>query len=586
MAKKYKNDVKQILDLIGRDNIISVAHCVTRLRFVLKDPSKVDISALEKIDLVRGTFTAAGQFQIIIGPNVALVYDEVLDQTELRASSKAEIKAFVAKKGSKTQQVLATFSEIFVAIIPALIAGGLILAFQSVLTSEWVQGDPNSELINMSPFCMGLNSFLNVLSNAVFGFLPVLILWSMFERSRAPTSVGVVLGICLVSPAMLVNYYDLAGYIGQYYLSAPIVSQGGGIVLEPGIYSLNDIYNGIVTAGWTTPAASDNWTDINDVLVAYGITGSYYINSIFTSMTAAGSFFAGWDFWPLAIGYVGQVAPALLVGWFGIACFRFIEKHTYNSVLAIWPPLATVLITSIFAYGIIGPIGAFLTQVIADMFYYAFTNPVAAYFIAPIFGFFFQPIVITGLHTALNIVAVQLTYLPIAGVGIVNANYLFPMMSVTIMCQAGAIFALARLVKKYDPKQREVAISAGITAFFGITEPAIYGGNLRFLFPFFAGMCASAVFCEFIVLFNITAIGFGSGGILAFLNINMDSTMGNMPGWTAWIFFWIVQIGCFSFAYWLTLVFSKFSEKFKNAPVPWKSYLASFDKVEEIATVG
>ena len=523
MAKKkdYKSELTDLLNILGND-IVSITHCQTRLRIVLNNFDNVDIDALNRLESSKGAFVKSGQLQIVIGPEVPDYYKAFMKELEnsnisFSETSVRQIKQDDAKKQNGIKRVISFFGEIFVPIIPIIVAGGLILAFRNLLELNWT-GDPNNVVsaVNNSEFFAQLNSWLWLPADAVFFYLPVVVTWSVFKKMKAPEAVGIVVGIMLVAPDVLVNMYTVSGMVGE-------VSPDG------------DVYNNIFEV-------------IQD-------QGYYFFNGF-----------------PWSISYVGQVIPAIMMGFIGAWIWRFFDNHTTNSVRYVWPPFVTILLTQFIALAVIGPIGAFLGSLISFIFDWGFTTPGVKYVAAPLFGFFYPFIVVTGLHHTLNAVMIQQTTQ-------IGYNYLFPILATSNMAQAGAVLGVVWMARK-DKKMTEVGASSSVTCMLGVTEPAMYSVNLQYVFPFIAAASASAIMAEVLVLFNVSAVGIGMGGILGFLNAYTGD--GSLGIW-ALVIFLLVLLLAVALAFWLTIFLSKFKIWEKYAPLSWATYkneLADMPNVE------
>ena len=207
---KFTEDSKQLLEYIGgKENIVAVSHCATRMRFVLKDDKKADVKKIKSIKAVKGTFSQAGQFQVIIGNEVPDFYNEFVAVSGVDGVSKD--KAKVAAKGNMNfvQRMLANLAEIFTPLIPALVVGGLILGFRNVIGDIKLLEEGTKTIIQMYPFWAGVHSFLWLIGEAIFFYLPVGITWSISKKMGTTQILGIVLGLTLVSPQLL-NAYDVA----------------------------------------------------------------------------------------------------------------------------------------------------------------------------------------------------------------------------------------------------------------------------------------------------------------------------------------------------------------------------------------
>ncbi len=208
---KYQQEAAQLLELVGgKANIAAVSHCMTRMRFVLNDPKRADIPGIEKMKVVKGTFTQAGQFQVIIGNTVSDFYNDFIAVAGIEGVSKEAVKSAAKQNQSTLQRVMSALAEIFAPIIPALITGGLILGFRNCIDSLYLFENGTKTLCDLSQFWAGLDSFLWLIGEAVFHMLPVGICWSVTKKMGTTQMLGIVLGLTLVS-GQLLNAYAVAG---------------------------------------------------------------------------------------------------------------------------------------------------------------------------------------------------------------------------------------------------------------------------------------------------------------------------------------------------------------------------------------
>lgn len=436
------DELKLLVELVGgEENISMLSHCMTRLRFILKDESLAQVDELEKLKVVKGTFTQAGQFQLVIGNDVAEVYKEIIANTNIEEASKEEIKSKATKKMNPLQRAAMFLAEIFAPIIPAIIVGGLILGFRNLI--ELPLGIFGGEaLINSHQFWAGVDSFLWLIGEAIFHYLPVHVAWSAYKRMGGTPVLGIVIGITLVSP-QLVNAYAVSG------------------------------------------------------------------------MLAAGEAIPVWDFGfatiPM-IGYQAQVIPALLVGLFGGKLEVMLTKRIPSYIQMIVVPFLVLIITVLLAHAVIGPFGWWLGTLIAQAVVWLFTTLGA--FGGMIFGFFYAPMVITGLHHTTNAIDMQI----IAETG---TTPLWPLIALSNIAQGSAVLAMV-FIKK-DADSRELSIPATISAYLGVTEPAMFGINLKYMYPFVCGMIGSAVAGAFSIFTDVQAVSIGVGGYPGILSIEAGS---------------------------------------------------------------
>ena len=439
---KFEQEAKDLLQAIGgKENVTAVTHCATRMRFVLGDEKKANIKAIESIPAVKGTFTNAGQFQVIIGNDVPIFYNDFSAVSGIEGVSKEAAKSAAKSNQNAVQRVMTTLAEIFTPIIPALIVGGLILGFRNVLEGvHWSMLNGKS-ITEVSQFWAGINHFLWLPGEAIFQFLPVGITWSVSRKMGTSQILGIVMGICLVSPQLL-NAYSVA----------------------------------------STPAAeiAKNWV---------------------------------WDFGFFTvnrIGYQAQVIPALLAGLSLSYLEIFWRKHIPEVVSMIFVPFLSLIPALILAHTVLGPIGWSIGQGLSTVVLAGLTGPVKWLFGA-IFGALYAPFVITGLHHMTNAIDTQL----IADAG---GTGLWPMIALSNIAQGSAVFAYF-LMHRHDEREAQISLPATISAYLGVTEPALFGVNVKYIYPFIAGMVGSSIAGLLSVTFNITAQSIGIGGLPGILSI-------------------------------------------------------------------
>lgn len=435
----YTDDVKKLLELIGgRDNIQAVSHCITRMRFVLIDQTKADEKQIENIPSVKGTFTQAGQYQVIIGNDVSSFYNEFTKYAGIEGVSEDQVKQEAKKKQNLLQKGVSNLAEIFAPLIPAIIVGGLILGFRNIIGDvKFLEGGTKT-LTDVSVFWSGIYSFLWLIGEAVFHFLPVGIVWSVTKKMGTTQILGIVLGITLVSPQLL-NAYD----VGQ-------------------------------------------------------VAMKYWDFGFFQMQMA---------------GYQGQVIPAILAGFTLVYLERFFKKITPAAISMIVVPFLSLLLSVIVAHGILGPIGWQLGSWISAGVYAGLTSSFRGLFGA-FFGFIYAPLVITGLHHMTNAIDLQL-------IADYQGTILWPMIALSNIAQGSAVLAMIVLQKKNERAQ-QIAIPACISCYLGVTEPAIFGVNLKAGFPFISGMIGSGIAGALAVSTGVMANAVGVGGIPGILSIKTE----------------------------------------------------------------
>ena len=439
---KFEKEAKDLLDAIGgKENVTAVSHCATRMRFVLGDDKKANVKAIETIPVVKGTFTNAGQFQVIIGNDVPIFYNDFTAVSGIEGVSKEAAKSAAKSKQNPLQRVMATLAEIFTPIIPALIVGGLILGFRNVLEGvHWSMLDGKT-ITEVSKFWSGINHFLWLPGEAIFQFLPVGITWSVSRKMGTSQILGIVLGICLVSPQLL-NAYSVA--------STPAAEIAKDWVWDFGFFTVN------------------------------------------------------------RVGYQAQVIPALLAGLSLSYLEIFWRKHIPEVVSMIFVPFLSLIPALILAHTVLGPIGWTIGQGLSTVVLEGLTGPVKWLFGA-VFGALYAPFVITGLHHMTNAIDTQL----VADAG---GTGLWPMIALSNIAQGSAVFAYY-LMKRHDEREAQISLPATISAYLGVTEPALFGVNVKYVYPFVAGMIGSSIAGLLSVTFNITANAIGIGGLPGILSI-------------------------------------------------------------------
>ncbi|HFU4489496.1 TPA: PTS system trehalose-specific EIIBC component [Streptococcus suis] len=459
---KFEKDAKVLLDAIGgKENVTAVTHCATRMRFVLADEKKADVKVIEDIPAVKGTFTNAGQFQIIIGNEVPIFYNDFTAVSGIEGVSKEAAKSAAKSNQNAIQRVMTMLAEIFTPIIPALIVGGLILGFRNVLEGVQFQalgqamqdgellfdasGKPVwNTIVQVSPFWNGVNHFLWLPGEAIFHYLPVGITWSVSRKMGTSQILGIVLGICLVSPQLL-NAYAVP----------------------------------------STDAAT--------------IASDWSWNFGFFSIAR--------------IGYQAQVIPALLAGLALSYLEIFWRKVIPEVISMIFVPFLSLLPALILAHTVLGPIGWTIGQWLSTIVLAGLTGPVKWLFGA-IFGALYAPFVITGLHHMTNAIDTQL----IADTG---GTGLWPMIALSNIAQGSAVFAYFIMNRKNE-KEAQISLPATISAYLGITEPALFGVNVKYIYPFVAAMVGSSIAGLLSVTFNIQAASIGIGGLPGILSIKAE----------------------------------------------------------------
>lgn len=465
----HKKVALEVIDAVGEDNLIAAAHCATRLRLVLRDTSKINQSALDNNDDVKGTFETNGQYQIIIGPgDVNKVYAEIVQATGVKEASTDDLKE-IAASGKKPNPVMAmvkALSDIFVPLIPALVAGGLLMAINNVLTSQGLFG-PQS-VVEMFPAFNDFASIINLLASAPFAFLPVLVGYSATQRFGGNGYLGAAMAMAMVMPN-LVNGYGVANAIAE---------------------------------------------------------GTMPYWNIFGLQVAQA-------------GYQGSVLPVIAVSYILANLENFFHKRIPKVFDFTFTPMLAIIITGFLTFTIVGPVMRTVSDGLTDSLVWLYTTTGAVGL--GLFGTFYSSIVITGLHQSFP--AIETTLL--ADVARTGGSFIFPIAAMANIAQGAATFAVFFITK--NEKQKSLASSAGISAMLGITEPAIFGVNLKLKYPFVCAMIASGIASVFIGLLHVLAVSMGPAGIIGFISIAAKS----IPS------FLICAVISFVVAFALTFVYGK-----------------------------
>ena len=436
---KYSSEAKELLDLVGgKENIAAVSHCITRMRFVLNDPAKADIKKIEAMNVVKGSFTQSGQFQVIIGNAVADFYNDFIAVSGIEGVSKDSVKQAAGQNQNLLQRLVSVLAEIFAPLIPAIITGGLILGFRNCIDSLYLFENGTKTLVDISVFWAGVDSFLWLIGEAIFHMLPVGICWSVTKKMGTTQMLGIVLGLTLVS-GQLLNAYGVAS---------------------------------------TAAADIPKWD--------FG--------------------FAKVDM----IGYQAQVIPAMLAAFTLVYIEKFFRKYTPQVISMIVVPFCSLLLSVMAAHFILGPIGWKIGAAISAAVYWGITGPIKVLF-AAVFGFVYAPLVITGLHHMSNAIDLQL-------IADYNGTMLWPMIALSNIAQGSAVLGMIALQKK-NTKAQEVNVPSTISCYLGVTEPAMFGVNLKYSFPFICAMIGSSLAAIISVATKTAATAIGVGGIPGILSI-------------------------------------------------------------------
>ena len=419
--QRYLAISKQITEQIGgKDNIVASTHCATRLRIVLKDYDKINKEGIDNIDLVKGEFVAGNQLQIIFGAGlVNEIYEVFSAYTGTAGSSMADVKQEAAKKMNPLQAVIKSLSDVFVDIMPGILAAALLSGLTGVL-SQWDVVAGNATLF-------GINRLVSLASNGIFSILPLAVCYSACKRYGGKPILGLVMGAIMLDGS-LANAYDAA--------------QG---LVQPDSISL------------------------------FGLNIEL-------------------------VGFQGGIIIALMMGFIVAKLDIFFDKKIPDVVKLLFSPMCSVLISTVLLFTIVGPAGRLLSNGITNGLIWMTQNlGLLGYMV---FGGVQQIIVITGLHHIFGAIEAQL-------LSDTGRNFLNPLMSVALMGQGGAVLGYLALNWKNN-KAKELCIPSFISTLFGISEPAIFGVNLRYKFPLVAGCIGGAIAGGYVFLTNLASLGFGT----------------------------------------------------------------------------
>ncbi|WP_445486784.1 sucrose-specific PTS transporter subunit IIBC [Niallia sp. 03133] len=448
----HQEIAKQILESVGgKKNLKAAEHCSTRLRLVLSDDSKVDERKLDSIEEIKGAFSTGGQYQIIVGAGIVNeVYKELTKLMGSLEKSLNDKKSASSKKLKLVQRFVQMLSDIFVPIIPAIVAGGLLMGINNVLTAQdmFINDKP---LIETNPSLADLAALINTFANAAFVFLPILIGFSATKRFGGNPYLGAALGMLMVHPDLLTGY--------RY-----------------GIASLN---------------------------------GEVPVWNIF-------------GFEIEKVGYQGTVLPALASSYILAKIENSIRKITPSALDNLLVPLFSILFTGILTFSIIGPITRFAGNLLTDGLVWLYDS--SGFVGGAVFGLLYAPMVISGIHHSFIAVETQL----LADSAKTGGSFIFPIVAMSNIAQGAATLAVLLITK--DAKVKGVASAAGISAILGITEPAMFGVNLKLRYPFIGAIIGSSAGSSIIAMFKVKAIALGAAGLPGIISIYPNSIIYYMIG--------------------------------------------------------
>lgn len=443
----YHEVAKEILTALGgKENVSAAAHCATRLRLVLNDESIVDQKKLDEMEAVKGTFSTGGQFQIILGSGtVNKVYKELSELTGLSEMSTKDVKDASAKKLNPLQRFVKMLSDIFVPIIPAIVAGGLLMGINNLLTAKdlFIAG---MSLIEAYPEMADLAALINTFANAAFVFLPVLIGFSAAHRFGGNAYLGAALGMLMVHPDLLNGW----GY-------------GGALV--------------------------------NGEIPVWKIFG-FEIEKI---------------------GYQGTVLPVLVASFILAKTENLLRRVVPSALDNLLTPLLTIFITGILTFTAVGPITRAAGNLLSDGMIWLYDT--TGFIGGALFGLAYAPIVITGMHHSFIAVETQL----LADMAKTGGSFIFVIAAMSNVAQGAATLGVLTVTR--DKKMKGTASAAGISALLGITEPAMFGINLKLRYPFIGAIIGAGIGSAFVTLFKVKAVALGAAGLPGIISISPASIL-------------------------------------------------------------
>ena len=423
MSKINQTDIDRLIELVGgRGNIATVSHCITRLRFVLNQPANARPKEIEQLPMVKGCFTNAGQFQVVIGTNVGDYYQALIASTGQAQVDKEQVKKAARQNMKWHEQLISHFAEIFFPLLPALISGGLILGFRNVIGDLPMSN--GQTLAQMYPSLQTIYDFLWLIGEAIFFYLPVGICWSAVKKMGGTPILGIVLGVTLVSP-QLMNAYLLGQQLPE--------------VWDFGMFSI------------------------------------------------------------AKVGYQAQVIPALLAGLaLGVIetrLKRIVPDYLYLVVV----PVCSLILAVFLAHALIGPFGRMIGDGVAFAVRHLMTGSFAPIG-AALFGFLYAPLVITGVHQTTLAIDLQM-------IQSMGGTPVWPLIALSNIAQGSAVIGIIISSRKHN--EREISVPAAISAWLGVTEPAMYGINLKYRFPMLCAMIGSGLAGLLCGLNGVLANGIG-----------------------------------------------------------------------------
>ncbi|GMQ49288.1 sucrose-specific PTS transporter subunit IIBC [Vibrio sp. 10N] len=441
----YPVIAKQLLALLGgKDNLSALAHCATRLRLAVKDESLIQEKAIDDLEGVKGQFKVAGQYQIIFGSGIVnQVYAELAKLTGMSEMSTKDVASAGAQKQNLLQRAVKGLSDIFVPIIPAIVAGGLLMGIFNLLTAPglFIEGQ---SLIEANPGLADLASMINTFANAPFVYLPVLLAFSASKKFGGNPFLGAALGMLMVHP---------------------------------------DLLN-----GWGFGGAA-----VSGTIPTWNILG----------------------FEIQKVGYQGSVLPVLVSAFILAKVENGLRKFIPSVLDNLLTPMLAIFITGFLTFTVVGPFTRDIGFLLGDGLNWLYDS--AGFVGGALFGFIYAPFVITGMHHSFIAIETQL----LADIAITGGTFIFPIAAMSNIAQGGAALAVGFTTK--DIKLKGIAMPSGVTALLGITEPAMFGVNLKLRYPFIAAIIGAAISSAFITMFNVKAQALGAAGLPGIISIRPEN---------------------------------------------------------------
>ncbi|MFD2831288.1 PTS system trehalose-specific EIIBC component [Corticicoccus populi] len=466
-----RDDVRAIIEAIGgAENVNAATHCVTRLRLALEDESKVDKNKLDSIDLVKGSFAANNQFQIVIGQGTVDEAFKIFEaETGKGGGSKEEVKKAAASKMNPLQRFVKMLGDIFIPILPAIVTAGLLLGLNNILTIEGLFFDES--VVQRFPGIEGIASMINFIAVAPFIFLPVLIGWSAMKVFGGNPLLGIALGLLMCHP-------DLASQYGLF-------DQEAGQLAEIPTWHV------------------------------FGLEVQQ-------------------------LNYQGQVLPVLAAAWLLAKVEGFLNKRIHDMFKLLLVAPISLLVVGILTYMLIGPVTLWMSGIISDSIVWLFET--AGVLGGAVYGLFYAPLVITGLHHMFLAVDLQL-------IGTTGATFLWPILAISNIAQGSAAFGAYVIYRRQKKKKEQgLAMTSGISGWLGVTEPAMFGVNLPLKYPFIAAIITTSIVGALFGLNALTAASVGVGGVPGVISITRGF----------WGLFAIGMAIAIVVPFLLTLLFSRF----------------------------